>query len=68
MENILLVLPTGWKVDKIRYTQVPFVDQPFIVDADLIDSPLDSPNSLLNYQSKVLKLNGPTGFPMKGEI
>ena len=61
MKNILIVLPTGWEVDKIRYTQ--YGTEPFIVDADLIETPLDNPNSLLNYQSKVIKLNGPTGFP-----
>lgn len=60
MENILIVLPTGWDIKKIRYTQ--FGDEAYIVDADLIETPLDSPNSLLNYESRVLKLNGPTGF------
>jgi hypothetical protein len=62
MKNILIVLPTGWDVEKIRYTQ--FGEEPYIVDADLIDSPLDDPDSLLNYHSKVLKLNGPTGFKL----
>ena len=60
MDNILVVLPTGWDIKKIRYVQ--HGDEAFVVDADLLDTPLDDPNSLLNYHSKVLKLNGPSGF------
>jgi len=62
MNRVLLVLPDDWVIEKIRYVQVPTGGQIFVLDMDLIDSPLDNPDSLMNYVSLTLKKDGPTGF------
>jgi len=62
MRRILLVLPDDWAIEKIRYVQIPTGGQVYVLDMDEIDSPLDNPESLLNYVSLVLKEDGPTGF------
>ena len=62
MRRILLVLPDDWTIEKIRYLQAPTGGQAFLLDMDLIDSPIDNPESLFNYASFTLKEDGPTGY------
>ena len=62
MEQILLILPDDWVVKKIRYVQLPTGGQVHLLDMEEVDSPLDNPESLLNYPALTIKQNGPTGW------
>jgi hypothetical protein len=63
MENILVVLPKNWEINKIRYLQDG--DRVRIIDMDTAALPLDETDSLFNYKATVLKENGPTGFDLE---
>lgn len=59
--KLLLIVPEGWEIEKIRYVHRP-TERAYLVDLDLIDTPLDDPDSVLNFKQYVLKENGPTGY------
>ena len=67
MRRIMLVLPDDWTIEKIRYLQAPTGGQVHLIDMDRMDSPLDNPDSLLNYVSLTLKEDGPTGWNLLDE-
>ena len=52
--KLVVVLPTGWEIDHIRYLQAD-VDEPLVLDLQEIETPLDSPESFYNYPWKVVK-------------
>ena len=61
MKNVIVVLPRAWDIQKIRYLQAD-ISEPMLLDADEIDTPIDSQFSLFNHRLYTLKHNGPTGF------
>lgn len=66
MENILIVFPREWKIEKVRYLQGP-VAEPAILNIDDLPTPLDpmenGMESWLNHKLYPVKRNGPTGWP-----